>query len=389
MPAASTPPVGPGSGPGAGDPTSGAPGSDGQGSAEPGCDPPGPSPAPVLVVGEALVDIVGGGGRAQRHVGGSPANVAVGLARLGHVVRLATQIGRDADGDLIADHLRAEGVTLADGSLGDGPTSTALATLDDAGAAEYTFGITWALPGVDLGGLRLAGHLHTGSIAATLAPGAAAVHRAVAAARAAGLTTSYDPNARPRIMAAPDVERPGIERLVAGSDVVKASDEDLAWLYPGEPVEQVVARWLADPAATGAASTGARAAGPALVVITRGGQGATATLATDPGHPLLVPQRPVQVVDTVGAGDAFMAGLLSGLLDAGLLGTGPLDAAAPRAAAPRAEAPNTDPPGQALRRAGYPAIRPALARAAAAAAITCGRAGAQPPTRDELGATSW
>jgi fructokinase len=320
----------------------------------------GASPVPILVVGEALVDVIADaaddGWAVRRHVGGSPANVAIGLARLGHDVRLATRIGRDPDGDLVGAHLRHEGVALTAGSIADGPTSTARATLDTTGAAEYAFDIAWDPPPIDLGdaGLANAGHLHTGSIAATLGPGAAAVGAALRDAVRAGLTTSYDPNARPRIMGSPEVERPGIERLVAAGDVVKASDEDLAWLYPGEPVEAVLARWLA--------------AGPALVVLTRGARGATATLATDPQASVDVPQHPVRVVDTVGAGDAFMAGLLSGLADAGLLG------------GPAAR--------QALRRAGPDAVRPALDRAARAASITCGRAGAQPPYRRELAATS-
>jgi len=319
--------------------------------------------APVLVVGESLVDVVdrgpaqqgsasGAERRVDRHPGGSPANVALGLARLGYDVRFATRLGRDEDGRLVREHLESDGVRLTEGSVVDAATSTATATLDAGGAATYVFDLHWDLPEVHLAGVA---HLHTGSIAATLAPGAARVHAAFAAAARAGATTSYDPNMRPRIMGSPDEERAGVERLVAASDVVKASDEDLAWLYPGESADDVVRRWVR--------------LGPGLVVVTRGEQGATATRASQPDELLAVAPRPVQVVDTVGAGDAFMSGLLSGLLDAGLLG------------GPRAR--------QALRAADTEQVHEALSRAVWTSSVTCGRAGAQPPTRHELeGATA-
>jgi fructokinase len=326
-----------------------------------------PVTLPVLVVGEALVDVVdrglvqpatasgttdgstspGDARRVDRHPGGSPANVALGLARLGHDVRFATRLGRDDDGVLVRRHLEADGVRLTEGSLVDDRTSTATPTLDSTGAATYVFDLHWDLPEVDLSGVA---HLHTGSIAATLAPGAERVHAAVVAATAAGATTSYDPNLRPRIMGTPDEERAGVERLVAASDVVKASDEDLAWLYPGEAADDVVRRWAG--------------LGPALVVVTRGVQGATATRASAPDELLAVAPRPVTVVDTVGAGDAFMSGLLSGLLDAGLLG-GP-DAR------------------RALHEADAEQVHEALSRAVWTSSVTCGRAGAEPPTRHEL-----
>jgi fructokinase len=248
---------------------------------------------------------------------------------------------------LVRRHLESDGVRLAEGSVVDDRTSTATATLDATGAATYVFDLHWDLPDVDLAGIA---HLHTGSIAATLAPGAERVHAAVAAAAAAGATTSYDPNLRPRIMGAPDEERAGIERLVAGSDVVKASDEDLAWLYPGQAADDVVRRWAG--------------LGPALVVVTRGQQGATATRASAPDELLAVAPRPVTVVDTVGAGDAFMSGLLSGLLDAGLLGS--------REAR------------QALHDVAAEQVHEALSRAVWTSSVTCGRAGAEPPTRHEL-----
>ena len=301
---------------------------------------------PVLVVGESLVDIVQRpGGGTQRHPGGSPANVALGLARLGHPVRFATRIGTDDDGDSVLNLLQQSGIALTDGSVVDAATSTATAVLDAVGAASYVFDLVWDLPPVEAG----TGHTHTGSIAANLAPGAARVHEVFAAARVAG-TTSYDPNLRPRIIAGPDVERPGVERLVAASDVVKASDEDLAWLYPGELPQDVARRWAG--------------AGPALVVLTRGAEGALAFLARSPQAPVTVAPRPVVVVDTVGAGDAFMAGLVSALLDLNLLG-GPDQRAA-------------------LHAASGDAVRTALARAVLTSSITCGRPGADPPTRDEL-----
>ena len=302
---------------------------------------------PVLVVGESLVDIVQrADGSTDRHPGGSPANVAIGLARLGHPVRFATRIGTDADGVAVRAHLETDGVVLAAGAVLDAATSTATAVLDAAGVASYVFDLVWDLPAVDVGD---AGHVHTGSIAANLAPGATRVHELLVTARA-GATTSYDPNLRPRIIGTPDDERPGVEGLVALADVVKASDQDLEWLYPGEPVEQVAELW---------ATTG-----PALVVVTRGAAGASAWLARHPEEVVTAAPRRVDVVDTVGAGDAFMAGLVSSLLDQGLLG-GPAERSALQASTA------TD-------------VGAALERATLASSITCGRPGADPPTRAEI-----
>lgn len=302
--------------------------------------------APVLVVGEALIDIVvRDGSEPVEHVGGSPANVAIGLARLGHPTRLATWIGTDPRGERIAALAAAEGVELAAGSTAADRTPTAAAQLDAAGAASYEFDITWQLdPGLPLGD---AGHLHTGSIAATLAPGGDAVLALVRRARA-GVTVSYDPNARPSLMGGPDAVRGKVEALVAASDVVKASDEDVAWLYPGQTKLDVLRAWAA--------------LGPRVCALTRGGRDAL-ILVGGVVHEVAVPAAPV--VDTVGAGDSFMAGLLSGLLDAGLLGSA---AARDRLAA-----------------AGWDQVGPAVERALSCAAITVSRPGANPPTRAELG----
>lgn len=299
----------------------------------------------TLVVGEALVDIVGApDGTVREHVGGSPANVAIGLGRLGHDVELATSFGRDERGDRVRAHLERDGVRLVAGSDSAARTSTATATLDHAGVATYTFDLAWDLP--DSLGPGAATHVHVGSIATALEPGATQVRRIVAEARSQA-TVSYDPNLRPAILGSPDPHRAGVEALVGRSDVVKASDEDLAWMYPGTPVDEVLQRFAA--------------LGPSFVVCTLGGEGARALVG---GELFDVPPEPVAVVDTVGAGDSFMGALISGLLDAGLLG-GPDGRAA-------------------LGQADARAVRPALDRAIHVAAITCSRAGADPPYRNEL-----
>ena len=145
--------------------------------------------------------------------------------------------------------------------------------------------------------------MHTGSIAAVLEPGAPDVARIVAAHRGSA-TITYDPNLRPSLMPRAELTRPVVEALVKLADVVKVSDEDLAWLDPGTAPLDTAGRW----------ST----AGPCLVVVTRGGEGATAL--TPGGRQLDVPAPRVVVADTVGAGDSFMGGLIDGLWSAGLLG---------------------------------------------------------------------
>lgn len=259
--------------------------------------------ADALVVGEALIDIV----RSSEFVsdstefpGGSPLNVAIGLGRLGRSVRLLSRIGSDARGDRIGAHLAASEVDLVAGSVVAGPTSTADATVDAAGVAHYTFDLTWALPeGIAPAPALVA---HTGSIAVTLEPGGTDVVDLMRRLRATS-TVTYDPNPRPALIADADVARARIHEMVALADVVKSSDEDLRWLDAGRDDVAIARDWLA--------------LGPALVVVTRGGAGAVAVTAN---HTVEIPAPAVTVADTVGAGDAFMSGLIDALWERGLLG---------------------------------------------------------------------
>ena len=301
-----------------------------------------------LVVGESLIDAVTTpDGATAEHVGGSPANVAFGLAALDHPVDLATWLATDAHGQRIEEVCRERGVTLTAGSLGAPFTSVAHATLDATGAATYIFDLEWQLAAVP--GLTAYGHVHTGSIAAVLEPGGSQVRETLAEARGLGATVSYDPNARPSLMGLAGEARRVIESSIALSDVVKVSDEDITWLCPGEPVDEVLAAW--------------GRLGPALVVMTRGGAGAVVRL-TRTGEQRSLPAPPVAVVDTVGAGDSFMAGLVSGLLDAGLLGGSQAR--------------------QALHAASLEEVLPAVERALCTGALTVGRPGAHAPVRADL-----
>nr|WP_298459571.1 carbohydrate kinase [uncultured Cellulomonas sp.] len=301
----------------------------------------------ALVVGEALVDVVRRtDGTVDEHPGGSPANVALGLARLGRPVELLTWVGTDDRGRAVREHLESAGVRLSPGSDGARATSVATATLDGDGAATYTFDLDWQVPSdhaVDLGDVVA---VHSSTIGAALEPGGTDVLRLLAEARV-DATITYDPNIRPDLLGDPQAARDLVERLVVLADVVKVSDEDLAWLAPGVEPRDVALRWASR--------------GPALVVVTRGGEGALAVTAG--GVELTVTAPRVQVADTVGAGDSFMSGLLDGLWSAGLLG------ASHRIA---------------LGGAGSEVLGPVLERCARIAAITVSRPGANPPRADEL-----
>ncbi len=308
-----------------------------------------------LVCGEALYDVFLGeptprGFALDARIGGSAFNAAVGLARMGLPAGLLTGVGTDALGTRLAAELAAEGADT--GFLCPKPlrTTLALVSLGPDGGAAYAFygegaadrAVTEAdLPGV--AGLRAAmfGCLSllsepTGSSFLTLA------RRAAEAGRGRPLVT-LDPNLRPSVE--PDMVRwrARIDAFAAHADLVKLSAEDLATLYPAAEPAEVAARW--------------RAMGASLVVLTRGGEGATAWGAFGT---VSAPAPEVRVVDTVGAGDGFLAALLAALDARG--------AATPEGlAALDAEA--------AARVLGF---------AARAAAIACGRRGADLARRAEL-----
>lgn len=303
----------------------------------------------ALVIGEALIDIVERASSTERGherpsstecVGGSPLNVAVGLARLGREVDFLTHIGSDIHGRRISDYVESSGVQLVPGSQDAARTPTARATLDAAGSATYTFDIDWQLTGTPGVGPPLV--VHTGSIATVLEPGCLA-NAALVDTYHLSATLTFDPNIRPALIADADSARARIDRLLERADVVKASDEDLRWIDPTRTPDQIAAAWLT--------------LGPSIVVVTMGGAGALAMCAAGT---VRVPAFTMDVVDTVGAGDAFMTGLIDSLWSLDLLG--------------------------ANRRSQLAAIGPdtlttAVRAAALSAALTVGRAGADLPDR--------
>lgn len=316
----------------------------------------------VAVVGEALVDLVPAeDGRYRPVPGGSPANVAVGLARLDVPVSLLARLGAGGFGAVVRRHLESNGVGL-DLSIAAGELPTlAVVSLDDDGSATYDFyaegTADWAWTDAELPVSMPASvsALCAGSIAAARPPGADPLRRLLERERARGaVTVVLDPNLRPALLGSHADARARWRDLVALGDVVKVSDEDLAWLEPGADPRDVARDW---------AGAGAVRAGPALVVVTRGGEGAFAITRT--GTEVNVDAVPVEVVDTVGAGDAFTAGLVDGLRLAGLLGGDRLDA---------------------LASVETVTLRAALHRAGTVAALTCTRPGADPPTLAELSA---
>lgn len=299
----------------------------------------------ALVVGESLVDVVQRmDGSVVEHAGGSAANAAVALARLGRSVRLATSFAADPYGRLIADHLARDGVELATDPAVVARTSSAVARIGSDGAASYEFDIDWRLGPVALEDIRPI-VVHACSLGAVLAPGCERVLEIVTSARSRA-TITYDINVRAAVTGVTGDVVAGIERLVALSDIVKASDEDLEALYPHRSHEQS-ARALLGLGAT-------------AVVLTRGGAGATRFGATGRVD---VPAVAGPVVDTIGAGDTFGAALIDALWDRGALG------AERRPVLTELDAVAWD---------------EVLTYAARASAVTVSRPGADPPYRREL-----
>lgn len=244
----------------------------------------------VLVVGEALIDVVHTRARVTEHPGGSPLNVAAGLARLGDPVDFLTAIGTDERGDAVLRHLRESGVRLVPGSVTAGTTSTATATIDESGGATYSFDFHWAIaPAVGLHDHAL---LHVGSLGCFVEPGAGQVADLVRRAGAETIVT-FDPNLRPALLPAEREVRGRFDEFASMSAVVKLSDEDASYLWPGVARDEVIARLLE--------------LGVQVAVVTGGADGALLATASARVH---VPSTASQVVDTIGAGDSFMAGLI-------------------------------------------------------------------------------
>jgi fructokinase len=306
----------------------------------------------VSVIGEALVDLVPNGpdGGYRASPGGSPFNVAVGMARLGNRTSLMARLAHDRYGRMLRAAAMAEGIDLAGAAHASERTTRAIASVDEAGDVVYDFDMDgtadWQWTAAELSRLTPDTEVvHFGSIASWTPPGSERIAERVRKARASGgVLISYDPNIRPAVLGARSRGVELVEQSVRCAHVVKASREDIEWLYPDRAADDVAARWSG--------------LGPGLVVVTDGAQGASAY--RDTRQPLHQPGRRVAVVDTIGAGDAFTAGLLTGLIRRGLCR------------------------GGRLAEISDETLASIIDDAVLISAVTCERAGADPPRLEEL-----
>jgi len=305
------------------------------------------------VIGEAILDLVGPAddGASTARPGGSPMNVAIGLARLGQPTAFVGRMSDDPVGILLRHHLERSHVDLRFVVRAPDPSTIALVELA-AGQASYQFslrGADFQWSPTELAQLPAgASVVHFGSLASWQPPGDAAIAGLAARLhRDEAVLISYDPNVRPMLLPDVTLARRKVERAVSVAHIVKASAEDIDWLYRSEPVGAVARRWLD--------------LGAEIVVVTVGQDGATAWTRRQP--PVSRPAFPAPVADTVGAGDAFMSGLLDALARRGLLAPSALDELSDAATLARV-----------------------LDDAALIAGLTVGRPGADPPWRTEADA---
>ncbi len=260
----------------------------------------------VTVIGEAIVDLLPAGPPRtfQAVPGGSPYNVAVGLARLGHDVTLMARLADTAFGRILRDHARDEGIDLRAAPRAAEPSTLAVVSLDAAARASYDFYLDgtadWQWTAEETGRAPAGtAVLHFGSIASWTPPGDARILELAARLRERGdVLITYDPNVRPGLLPDHHYGQRVVERAIALAHLAKASTDDVEWLYPDRTPDQVARQWLG--------------LGAAMVVITSAAEGAVAFTAQ--GRPVRRPALDVAVVDTVGAGDSFMAGLIGSLL---------------------------------------------------------------------------
>ena len=300
----------------------------------------------IVVAGEALIDlIVGADGALAAIPGGGPYNTARTIARLGERVTFLGRISTDRFGRDLRANLARDGVALDGVIETDDPTTLAVAELDQQGVARYSFyvegtsaaGMTEAEAAGVVASSATA--LHVGTLGLVLEPAGTTIEALVERSPPSRLVM-LDPNCRPSATRDPDAFRDRIERLAGRADVVKVSDDDLRFLAPDQAPDATIDRLL---------ELGAR-----VVLRTHGGEDVEIRMATGRGT---VPVRAVAVVDTVGAGDAFGGGFLASWTAAG---RGRDDLAS------------------------MDLVCDAVRVAVRVGALTCGRPGADPPTRTEL-----
>jgi fructokinase len=309
----------------------------------------------IVVIGEALIDLIEQpDGSFQAKPGGAPANVSTSLARLGANVSFAARVSSDKFGETIHNRLSREAIDLSLIEQTNDPTSLAVASLDSDGKASYSFYLQgtadwgWAPDAFQRLVQEPPMALAIGSLAIALQPGAAVIESLAQRLHSSDSSTVViDVNIRPGLGLEHSAETVRVERQIKLAHIVKASDDDLAWLYPSRTPDETAQLWALDGQ---------------YVIVTRGVDGAT--LFTPTGAVVSVSAPQIQLVDTVGAGDSFLGATLFGLSRLNALGQGALQLL------------------DGVTRENWSSV---LELAARVGAVTCSRAGCNPPTAAEVG----